>query len=366
VISPYAKNGYVDHQILSFDAYVKFIEDDFLAGQRLDPATDGRPDPRPDVRENASVLGNLATEFDFTQTPRPPMLLPVHPATTLTALPPFGPLAPTATPGNNQATVQWTAPISDGGKPITGYRITPSLNGTAQAPRTFNSTVTTQTVTALTNGLTYTFTIEAINAKGLGLASHPTLPITVGAPRAPQAAVASPGNGAANVSWTPPNDNGSPISLYRVTPYRNGLPQQPQYFAPGSARVVTGLTNGSLYTFTVAASNSWGTGPSSSATAPITIGAPTKPTAVTASAGSARATVHWTAPSTANGSSITGYLVTPYLGNAAQPPRTFASTATTQAITGLQSGTTYKFTVAATNGRGNSPQSAASNSITVS
>ena len=52
VISPYAKHGYIDHQTLSFDAYVKFIEDDFLGGQRLDPQTDGRPDPRPDVREN--------------------------------------------------------------------------------------------------------------------------------------------------------------------------------------------------------------------------------------------------------------------------------------------------------------------------
>ena len=52
VISPYAKRGYIDHQTLSFDAYAKFIEDDFLDGQRLDPKTDGRPDPRPDVREN--------------------------------------------------------------------------------------------------------------------------------------------------------------------------------------------------------------------------------------------------------------------------------------------------------------------------
>src|SRR5207302_9574220 len=51
VISPYAKHGYIDHQTLSFDAYVKFIEDDFLGGQRLNPSTDGRPDPRPDVRE---------------------------------------------------------------------------------------------------------------------------------------------------------------------------------------------------------------------------------------------------------------------------------------------------------------------------
>jgi phospholipase C len=87
VISPYAKRGYVDHQTLSFDAYDKFIEDDFLHGQRLDPATDGRPDPRPDVRENERVLGNLASDFDFNQSPRRPVVLSVHPTTTLTATP---------------------------------------------------------------------------------------------------------------------------------------------------------------------------------------------------------------------------------------------------------------------------------------
>jgi phospholipase C len=83
VISPYAKHGYVDHQTLSFDAYAKFIEDDFLGGQRLDPRTDGRPDPRPSVRENEKILGDLANDFDFNQSPQPPTILAVHPKTTL-------------------------------------------------------------------------------------------------------------------------------------------------------------------------------------------------------------------------------------------------------------------------------------------
>lgn len=59
VISPYARAGYIDHQTLSFDAYLKFAEDLFLGGQRLDPANDGRPDPRPSVRENEAILGDL-------------------------------------------------------------------------------------------------------------------------------------------------------------------------------------------------------------------------------------------------------------------------------------------------------------------
>jgi len=87
VISPYAKAGHIDDQILSFDAYDKFIEDDFLNGQRLNPATDGRPDPRTSVRENEKILGNLTNDFNFNQSPRPPVVLPVHPQTTLTGTP---------------------------------------------------------------------------------------------------------------------------------------------------------------------------------------------------------------------------------------------------------------------------------------
>jgi phospholipase C len=80
VISPYAKQGYIDHQTLSFDAYLKFIEDDFLGGQRIDPANDGRPDSRPDVRETASILGDLMDDFDFDQEPRRPLILPTTPS----------------------------------------------------------------------------------------------------------------------------------------------------------------------------------------------------------------------------------------------------------------------------------------------
>jgi len=61
-------------------------------GQRLDPRTDGRPDPRLDVRENASILGDLVSDFDFNQAPLPAVILPVHPVTTLTGTrdPPAG------------------------------------------------------------------------------------------------------------------------------------------------------------------------------------------------------------------------------------------------------------------------------------
>jgi phospholipase C len=89
VISPYARKGFIDNQTLSSDAYLKFIEDDFLGGARLNPRTDGRPDPRPDVREDEAILGNLTEDFDFSQPPRPPMLLPTNPPTDSPSIPAF-------------------------------------------------------------------------------------------------------------------------------------------------------------------------------------------------------------------------------------------------------------------------------------
>jgi phospholipase C len=79
VISPFAKAGVIDHQQLSHDAFLKFIEDDFLAGARLNPKTDGRPDGRKVVREEVPGLGSLTNDFNFNQAPRPPVILSPHP-----------------------------------------------------------------------------------------------------------------------------------------------------------------------------------------------------------------------------------------------------------------------------------------------
>ena len=79
VISPYARQGFIDHQVLSPDAYLKFIEDDCRGRQRIDPKTDGRPDSRPDVRENEPILGDIRADFNFHQRPRPSMVLKLRP-----------------------------------------------------------------------------------------------------------------------------------------------------------------------------------------------------------------------------------------------------------------------------------------------
>ena len=79
MISPWAKAGLIDHQVLSFDAYLKFIEDRFLGGERINSKTSGRPDPRPTVREDVPILGDIRKEFDFTQEPLPPLILQLYP-----------------------------------------------------------------------------------------------------------------------------------------------------------------------------------------------------------------------------------------------------------------------------------------------
>ena len=100
VISPYAKKGLIDHSVMSLDTYTKFIEDDFLGGQRIDPKTDGRPDSRPDVREALPQVGDVKNAFDFNQAPRPPLLLPLHPHTDLLATKPA-----TSSKGHSTATL---------------------------------------------------------------------------------------------------------------------------------------------------------------------------------------------------------------------------------------------------------------------
>jgi phospholipase C len=79
LVSPWARQGYIDHSTLSFDAFLKIVEDRFLGGERLDPLTDGWPDSRPTIRENAKQLSSLDDAFDFRGKPRAPLVLPLFP-----------------------------------------------------------------------------------------------------------------------------------------------------------------------------------------------------------------------------------------------------------------------------------------------
>jgi plastocyanin len=280
--------------------------------------------------------------------------------------PPSAPTMVSATPGNATATVHWV-PSTANGSPISGYVITPYVSGVAQASHAFASTATTETVTGLSNGTTFTFRVAATNGFGTGPQSAPSAPVTVGAPTTPTGVGASPGNATATVHWTAPaSNNGSPVSGYVVTPYLSGIAQTARSFAStATTETVTGLTNAKTYTFKVAAKNANGTGPQSLPSGPVTVGAPTAPTTVSATPGNTTALVRWAAPASNNGSPISGYVVTPYLSGIAQTARSFASTATTQTVTGLTNAKPYTFKVDAKNANGSSPQSAPSAPITI-
>ncbi|HMJ75259.1 MAG TPA: fibronectin type III domain-containing protein, partial [Iamia sp.] len=146
---------------------------------------------------------------------------------------PGAPTGVTATAGNAQANVSWTAPASNGGSAITGYKVTPYIGSTAQTVRSFSGTGTTRSVTGLTNGTAYTFKVQAVNAIGTGALSGASSAVTPATtPGTPTAVSAVAGNAQANVSWTAPASNGgSAITGYKVTPYIGASPQTVRSFS---------------------------------------------------------------------------------------------------------------------------------------
>jgi hypothetical protein len=284
---------------------------------------------------------------------------PVTPSAPATA--PDAPTGVGAVAGDGQATVSWTPPTSDGGSAITGYTVTTSPADVGPTPASGNSVI----VPGLTDGHAYTFTVTATNIAGTSLPSDPSSPVTPAVaptvPGAPTGVSAVAGDGQATVSWSAPSDGGSPITGYTVT-------TSPADVAPmstsGSPAVVTGLTDGKAYTFTVTATNSFGPGPASVASSPVTPAAattvPGAPSNVIAVAGNLSASVSWNAPASNGGSAIIQYVVTssPAGGSA------MTAGATSALVTGLTNGVSYTFTVTAANTNGTGSPSPASNSVT--
>jgi hypothetical protein len=286
---------------------------------------------------------------------------------------PDAPTGVSAAIGNGQAVVSWTTPANDGGDPITGYTVTSSpAGGTCSTVVGVSLDANSCLVIGLTNGTAYTFTVVARNLRGSSISSEDSSAVTPATvPDEPTGVSATPGNGQAVVSWTAPVDNGgAAITGYTVTssPAGGTCTTVVGISLNANSCVVTGLTNGTAYTFTVAARNLQGTSTSSeesSAVTPATV--PDAPTLVSAITRDKEAVVSWIEPVNDGGSEITGYTVT-------SNPESLTCTTfvgislddNSCVVTDLTNETAYTFTVIATNANGSSVSSQASSAVTPS
>jgi len=288
----------------------------------------------------------------------------VTPATT-----PNAPAVPTvARAGSGIVKVTWIAPTANGGSAITGYTATAYAAGVSTGKTcTTAATTVTCNVTGLTNGTAYTFTVKATNAVGFAESAASSAVTPAVAPAAPAAPTVVKGHQSVQVKWVAPDANGSPITGYTVTAFAGATavtgktcPLNP---ATATTCVMTGLTNGTAYTFKVKATNALGSSADSVASVAVTPAAvPATPAAPTikvgAAVGTGKATITWVAPAN-NGSAITGFTATAYTaaGVSSGTCTTAAATALTCSITGLTNGTAYTFKVTAKNANGTSFES---------
>ena len=265
-------------------------------------------------------------------------------------------------PGDQQVALTWTAPPSDGGAAISGYRIDQKAGNDSWSvaiPDTGN-VMTATTVTGLGNGTDYQFRVAALNEAGAGPASAPSPSVTPRTfPDAANNVQAMAGNGQVQLSWlAPASDGGSPITGYRIEARAGDgswTVAQASTDSTATIWVVTGLTNGVQYRFRVAAINVAGVGTFSTQTDPTTpVTTPSEPTNLFATPQDEQVALSWNAPGTTGGSPITGYRIEQKQGDSTWTVAVedTGSVSPTASISGLTNGAEYRFRVSAVNAQG--------------
>ena len=276
-------------------------------------------------------------------------------------------VAPAGALGSGDVQLKWNAPADDGGSAITDYLIQRSTDG-EQWFTYLDRTGTTFTAHMLPNGVPQRFRVAAENALGLGPWSDPVEATPLGWPAAPDGLVAraspAPGglSGEVRLTWSAPTDTGgTAITDYVVESLEpSGWTTIDDGVAAATTFTVRGLTDGTSYTFRVAATTTVGTSAWSSTVTATPGGPPAPPGGLTAAgapasgAGSGEVKLTWTAP--VAGTVTTDYVIQYSADLGPWTPYTTVddggSTATTYTVGGLTNGTNYAFHVAAVNGAG--------------
>ncbi|WP_345874483.1 Ig-like domain-containing protein [Shewanella algae] len=259
---------------------------------------------------------------------------------------PGAPIIGMASALDGQAVVNFSAPASDGGSAITSYQVTSSPGGITASGA--NSPIG---VAGLTNGTSYTFTVQAINAVGT---SSPSAPSNSVVPKANQT-ISFNNPGAQDFGTTPTLTATASSGLTPV-------------FSSTTTGVCTITASGTLTFVTTgncsidadqAGDGSYNAAPTETQSFTVNAVVPGAPTSVNAVASDASATVSFSAPASTGGAAISGYTVTSSPGGL-----TASGAGSPLTVSGLSNGTDYSFTVSANNTAGTGPASSPSNTVT--
>lgn len=271
---------------------------------------------------------------------------------------PSAPLNLQGTIGNQQISLSWLPPSNNGGAEIIDYVISYSTNqGSTWTPFSDGTSIfTSATISGLTNRTAYLFRVTAVNSAGEGTPALSQALTPASPPLAPLSVQPTLGDGKISLKWTAPSDNGGSAVIDYVIEYARNASVAGTVFndllSEKTQATVTGLTNGTIYYFRVAAKNASGTGPFSTYSAPIApAGLPGAPTNLNVRPLRNAVDLSWNKPSQTGGATITDHVIE-YSSDDGRTWKTFYHfnpASTSIRVGSLTNNVNYRFRVASVN-----------------